>query len=102
MGVYASPDKIADMMVKEFGALTEGTKAMIVEKNHFVLARSTESPTAALGIAIFFIQSYTLLAKESSYFDAGDSINLDAESTAGQCLSPLTYPERFILKAILS
>jgi predicted outer membrane repeat protein len=102
MGVYASPDKVSQMMIKEFGALEEGPKAMVVTRDYFVLARSTESPTAALGIAIFFIQSYTLLAKESSYFDVGDNMNMDAEATAGQCLSPLTYPERFVLKVILS
>jgi len=65
-----------------------------VPKNTFVEFQSYESPTAAVGTAVFFVQTFALLAKDASFFGMGSLLNLDAEEASGRCLSPMTYSQR--------
>jgi hypothetical protein len=86
MGMHVpDPKVVAEMMKKDFGA-----KQGKVHKDDFVLARSQEAPTAALGTAIFFIQTFSLLAKGAIDLQAGEMLNMDAEATVGSCVSPLS------------
>ena len=55
-----------------------------------------------MGTAIFFIQTFGLLAKDASFFGAGEFFNLDAEEASGRCLSPLSYSQRYLAKTVLT
>ena len=89
MGMHVpDPKVVAEMMKKDFGA-----KQGKVHKDDFVLARSQGAPTAALGTAIFFIQTFSLLAKggiDLPLLQAGEMLNMDPEATVGSCVSPLS------------
>ena len=65
-----------------------------VPRKTFVEFQSYESPTAAVGTAVFFVQTFALLAKDASFFGMGSLLNLDAEEASGRCLSPMTYSQR--------
>jgi hypothetical protein len=65
-----------------------------VPRETFVAFQSYESPTAAIGTAVFFVQTFALLAKDASFFGMGSLLNLDAEEASGRCLSPMTYSQR--------
>jgi hypothetical protein len=47
-------------------------------------------------------QTYGLLAKEAKFFGFSEMLNLDAEEATEQCVSPLTFTERFFAKTILT
>jgi hypothetical protein len=66
----------------------------VVSRKTFVEFHSYESPTAAVGTAVFFVQTFALLAKDASFFGLGSLLNLDAEEASGRCLSPMTYSQR--------
>jgi hypothetical protein len=108
MGVYVdSSEKVEQMMRKDFKATTridhgKETTELVIHLEEFVIARRQESPTAAMGTAIFFIQTFALLAEEAEYFKTADTLNMDAEATLGKCTTPLTYTERFVMKAVLT
>lgn len=55
-----------------------------------------------MGTAIFFIQTFGLLAKDASFFGAGEFFNLDAEEASGRCLSPLSYSQRYFAKTVMT
>ena len=74
---------------------------LVVQKQSFVNARARASPTAAMGTAIFFVQSFGLIAKDASFFGIGEFFNLDAEEATGRCLSPFSYSERYLAKTLL-
>jgi hypothetical protein len=65
-----------------------------VPRETFVAFQSYETPTAAIGTAVFFVQTFALLAKDASFFGMGSLLNLDAEEASGRCLSPMTYSQR--------
>ena len=78
--------------------LTESLNAVapdfVVPRKAFVEFHSYESPTAAVGTAVFFVQTFGLLAKDASFFGLGSLLNLDAEEASGRCLSPMSYSQR--------
>ena len=55
-------NKLMKMMIKDFGAESETElsqeSTLLVQKAHFVTARSQASPTAAVGIFVFFVQTF--------------------------------------------
>jgi hypothetical protein len=75
---------------------------LVVQREKFVRAASQTTPTAALSIAIFFIQTFGLLAKEASFFGAAEVLNLDAEKAVGKCVTPLSYTQRYFAATLLT
>jgi Ca2+-binding EF-hand superfamily protein len=102
-GVHMNENRLTEYMA-DYGTDEDGpggAARRVIDVLTFVQLRSQSAPTAALGVAIFFLQTFGLLAKDASYFGAADFLNLDAESAAGKCLSPLSYSERFVAKTVL-
>jgi hypothetical protein len=95
-GVFLSNEELYSMCVRKraFGPLT-GNKEVHIKG--FLLHASRDAPSAKLEIAIFFIQTYGLLAKDASIFAFTALLNMDVESTAGGCLAPLGYSGHFLL-----
>ena len=54
-----------------------------------------------MGTAIFFVQTFALLAKDASFFGLGTVLNLDPEESTGECMSPLSYTQRYVAKAVV-
>ena len=77
-------------------------QGLVVSKDSFINVRSKHSPSAAMGTAIFFVQTFGLLAKDASFFGMGEIFNLDVEEAAGRCLSPLSYSQRYFSKTVLT
>ena len=70
--------------------------AKLVTMFDFVSEQSKKAPTAAVGTAIFFVQTLSVIAKDASWFGVLDVLNLDVEKSAGACVSPLPTTSRFI------
>ena len=68
----------------------------------FVRLRASSQPTSGFAIAIFFVQTMALVAKDASFFGAADALNLDSEQATGTCVTPLGYNERFIAKMVVT
>jgi hypothetical protein len=45
-------------------------------------------PSAAMGIFIFFVQTFGLIAQQSEFFRFLDVLNFNVEDTLGKCLAP--------------
>ena len=72
-----------------------------VSKESFVRYAASTAPTAAMGTAIFFVQTFILLAKGVDMFGLGAVFNFYIEETTGQCLSQLSYLQRYFAKSVI-
>jgi hypothetical protein len=54
-----------------------------------------------MGTAIFFVQTFALLAKDASFFGLGTVLNLDAEESTGKCMTDMSYSQRYFAKAVI-
>ena len=94
-GIKLTQDKVEKMVEEDLG---EGN----VHIDDFVRVHCASQPTSGFGIAIFFVQTFALLAKDASFFGFADALNLDAEQAIGACVTPLNYNGRFISKMIVT
>ena len=91
-GETYSENQMDKLEKEEFGDYVTdkpGVTIRMMTKQDFVRVRSKSAPTSGFGIAIFFIQTLALIAKDASFFGAADILNLDAEKATGSCVSPL-------------
>ena len=95
-GIILTQEQQDKMLAQEFG---DGGTVYIED---FVRVRGKSQPTSGFGIAVFFVQTFALLAKDAEFFGAADVLNLDSEKAMGACVSPLTYHERFTAKMIIT
>ena len=98
LGKYFSDERLQELLEKEFYA---EAPRFFVRKESFVHYATATSPTAAMGTAIFFVQTFALLAKDASFFGLGTVLNLDPEESSGKCMSPLSYTQRYLAKAVV-
>ena len=85
-GVNMTGSNLTKLKKEEFD--DEGENG-VMKIGDFIRYRGAGQPTSGLGIAVFFIQTLALIAKDASFFGAADALNLDAEQAAGACVSPL-------------
>ena len=71
------------------GALTsvEGLE-LEVSLEQFEAWCAVSQPSAAMGIFIFFTQTFGVIAQESELFGMLDVLNFDVEDALGKCLAP--------------
>jgi len=91
LGKHLSTEQLNKTLAKSFQAVPP---RFTVRQEDFVKFQSLDSPTAAMGTAIFFVQTFALLAKDASFFGMGSVLNLDAEEASGRCISPLSHTQR--------
>lgn len=102
-GAQMSDERVASMCTKDFGArMSADGVSLEVHADDFERKMASSAPTAALGTAIFFVQSFSLLVKDVSIFSSAGALDLDAEQVLGECISPLSYTERFVTKTVLT
>ena len=95
-GVVMSDTQMAKVVDEEFDINER------LSMEDFVRLRASSQPTSGFAIAIFFVQTMALVAKDASFFGAADALNLDSEQATGTCVSPLGYNERFIAKMVVT
>jgi hypothetical protein len=101
-GEFISDRQLDKLQEEEFGEFeVNGTKLLMLSKADFIRIRSKSTPTSGFGIAIFFIQTLALIAKDAGGFGFANALNLDAEQATGTCVSPLDYNTRFICKMVV-
>ena len=91
-----------EMEVADDGQHLEKEPEVWVTRDDFVKVRAGKSPTASMGIIIFFLQSLGLIMKNSSAFGVMEALNLDTEKAAKECISPLSTTGRFYAKVTLT
>jgi hypothetical protein len=75
---------------------------LLVDAEVFCRIESAKSPTASLGIAIFFLQTFALIARGAGFADSLGVANLNTEEAAQMCVSPLDHRQRFLFTALVS
>jgi len=95
-GVTLTEKQTEDMMKDSFGG--QGP----IGVDDFVRMRGKSQPTTGFAVAIFFVQTFALLAKDAGFFGFADALNMDSEQALGACVSPLSYHQRFFSKMIIT
>ena len=90
------PEKVEKQIENQLASLS------VVTKGDFVKVRAGKSPTASMGIIIFFFQSLGLIMKKSGAFGVMDALNLDTEEAVKECVSPLGTINRFYAKVTVT
>ena len=71
-GVHMAPSQMKSLKKQEFDDVgPEGVMTL----GDFIRYRGAGQPTSGLGIAVFFIQTLALIAKDASFFGAADALN---------------------------
>jgi hypothetical protein len=73
-----------------------------VPRSVFLLVKEAASPSAAMGTAIFYIQTLGLIAKDNQNFmtKMSKALNLHPEENAKQCVTPMDTLERYYVMNI--
>ena len=95
-GVRLTEKQKNEMMDKHFGG------AGPINVDDFCRVRCGSQPTTGFAVAIFFVQTFALLAKDAGFFGFAEALNMDSEQALGACVSPLTYHQRFFSKMIIT
>ena len=95
-GVRLTPQQKDDMMHQHFGGRGP------ISVDDFCRVRGKSQPTTGFAVAIFFVQTFALLAKDAGFFGFADALNMDSEQALGACVAPLTYHQRFFSKMIIT
>eukprot|EP01043_Picozoa_sp_COSAG02_P034565 COSAG02_NODE_2426_length_8891_cov_4.565059_2_plen_1149_part_00 len=95
-GIRLTEQQKNDMVKQHFGG--HGP----ISVNDFCRVRGKSQPTTGFAVAIFFVQTFALLAKDAGFFGFADALNMDSEQALGACVAPLTYHQRFFSKLIIT
>ena len=91
-GIRLTETQRNDLITKEFGPGA-------IDVEDFVRVRSASQPTTGFAVAIFFVQTFALLAKDAD-LRLRRRLNMDSEQALGACVAPLTYHQRFFSKML--
>ena len=98
MGQEVDKEQVKELM-DEIG--TDETNGL-VDRDNFVLFQSTKSPTQAMPIALFFIQTLALIFKDKGNFSLLQLLNLDLVTMTKSCMMPMSATGTFFYKTVLT
>ena len=87
-------DEHVDTLIDATGTDKDGK----VSVNNFVNIYSAKAPTQTMPILLFFVQTTSLLLKDSMYFGLLKMFDLDLESASKACILPLDTVDTFYYK----
>jgi hypothetical protein len=76
--------------------------AGMVRADDFCYEEAKKSPTALLPIAIFFFQTWGVIAKNAGMFSSFSALNLNTEDALEECTAPWDVGERFFFNVFIT
>ena len=101
VGTFYTEEQLQAAWVSDFHARSISHK---IRREDFMKVHDRDAPSAAMGTAIFFIQTFGLFTKSaSSTFKVGfigEIFNADAETSVESCMLPMSFFVRLLWKTV--